>query len=201
MTKWLLLALCVISTLIGIYCFRLSRAAQKVVTAVNGPPVLRVPVDFSKPFTNEFAFRHSVKPFYGTVYLKLEPDPWPKDWTTRDLASEALQKAKGEMRVLSTNGSIVDQRDLNWFYGRFPHAETNDAPLQQFFSGLPLGEYRLLVATTVGVPQLNGVRQELVLRYDLIHERSIAGFFRTVTIVLLLITCVFGVGFFLQLKR
>src|SRR5215213_6319662 len=128
MSKWLLLALSVVSTLLGIYSFRMSRAAQKVVTAVNGPPLLRVPVDFSKPFTNEFVFRQSVKTFYGTMYLKLEPDPWPKDWITRDSASEGLQAAKGNMRVLSTNGLLINECDLDWFYGSIARSESNNAP-------------------------------------------------------------------------
>jgi hypothetical protein len=112
-----------------------------------------------------------------------------------------LQALKGKMRVLSANGSIVAERDLNWLYGGFPHSETNNFPLQGFFGRLPLGKYRLIIATMAGVPELKGARQELIVRYDLIHERSIASVFRTLGIVLLVITCAAGTGFLLLLKR
>src|SRR5687767_3930055 len=114
--NWLLLLPCLVFIPLAAYCFRVSSDAQKVVKAVDGPPLLSAPVDFSKAFTNEFAFRHTVQPFYGTVYLTLRADPWPTNWTSRDDASEQLQAANGEMYVISTNNTPSEKRPLNWFY-------------------------------------------------------------------------------------
>ncbi|HUS35215.1 MAG TPA: hypothetical protein VM680_07695, partial [Verrucomicrobiae bacterium] len=85
--KWLFLALCLLCEALAIYCFRVSSRAQKIVDAVNGPPLFDARVDFSKPFTNEFSFRHTAQPFYGTIYLKLQIDPHPPNWTSADVAS------------------------------------------------------------------------------------------------------------------
>ena len=179
--EWLLLAALLVFASLAVYCFTVSRAAQNVVTAANGPPLLLEPVDFSKPFTNEFAFRHTVQPFYGTTFLTLRANPWPKEWTARDVASEDLQTAKGHLRIISTNNIVVQQRALDWFYWHFSHTEPDAAPLQGV-AKLPLGDYRLIVATTNGVPRLNGVKQQLVLRYDYIHEASIARALRTFSV-------------------
>lgn len=185
---------------LAIYCFLMSRAAQKVVSAVNGPPLLQEEVDFSKPFTNEFTFRHAVQPFYGTMYLTLKADPWPKGWTESYIASEDLKGAKGEMRVLSTNNVLVESAELAWFYSSIARSEPETAPVQEFFGRLPLGDYRLIIATTAAVPQLANTKQALILRYDLIHERTIASVSRNFSIAFGIAALIFA-GAFIWLIR
>src|SRR5688500_17131631 len=107
MLKWLFSGLLLGSIALAIYCHSVSRAAAEVVAAVNGPPLLQEKIDFSKPFTNEFAFRHIVQPFYGTMYLTLKADPWAQGWKTADDAGEDLKEAKGEIRVVSTNNAVI----------------------------------------------------------------------------------------------
>jgi hypothetical protein len=182
--KWLFLAFCLVCEGLAIYCFRVSSRAQKVVDAVNGPPLFDAPVDFSKPFTNDFSFHHTVQPFYGTIYLKLQVDPAPTNWTSADVASERMETAQGELRVISTNSAVVDTRPLKWFYNAIPHSEPNAAPIQGFVGRLPLGDYRLIVATKEGVPDVQSTKQRLILRYDMIHEAVIARVLRRFGFVL-----------------
>jgi len=201
MWKWLFSGLFVISTALAVYCFGLSASAQKVVNAVNGPPVLQVRVDFSKPFTNEFAFRHTAEPFYGTTYLTLKADPCPGNWTNTENACDDLKEAHGQMRVISTNNAVIKRGNLDWFYWMRPRSEPENAPLQGFFPRLPLGDYRLHVETTTAVPQLSGAKQELILRYDYIHESSISHAFRILGVVFAVIAGIGAIGLFWQIKR
>lgn len=189
---WLFLALLVISLAIALYSYRISSAARKVVAAVDGPPLIQADIDFSEPFTNEFVFRHTVKPFYGTVYLSLRANPTPKHWDSSESAGEDLQKARGEMRVLNSQNSVIEKKEMRWLYlDSFRH-RSEIAPFQPFFGRLPLGEYKLVIQTLDPVPQLKGVKQQLILRYDLIHERSIASFFGKITLITASASLVFG---------
>jgi hypothetical protein len=186
---------------LAVYCFLISNAAQKVVSAVDGPPLLQENIDFSKPFTNEFTFHQTVQPFYGTIYLTLRAQPWPKEWTTAGAATEDMQAAQGDLRVYQTNNVLIDERRLDWFYDRIPHSNPETAPLQRFFGRLPPGYYRFAISTAAGVAKLEGVKQQLVLRYDMIHERPIASFFRTLGVILGFAGLITGVTLTLLIKR
>lgn len=183
MMKWVLTTLIVILVGLAAYAAHVSRVAQKVVRAVEGPPLLQADVDFSKPFTNEFNIHHTVKPMYGTIYLTLKVDPWPKEWNDWNMAGEELEEAHGHMRIYGTSNVLADERRLNWFYSSIARAEPKTAPLQGLPGRLPLGEYRLVIATTNGLAKLTGFKQQLVVRYDLIHERTIATVGRNLAII------------------
>ena len=187
MLKWFVAGVFVILVALTVYCFAISRATQKVVAAVDGPPLLRADIDFSKPSTNEFTFRHTVEPFFGTMHLTLEADPWPKEWTERDFSSEALRETKGEMFLYQTNNVLIRNAPLVWFCTHST-TEPKAAPEQTFFGNFPLGEYRLVIKTKAGLPEeLANTNQKLVLRYDLIKERSLASVFKGFSVV-------FGIG-------
>jgi hypothetical protein len=117
MMKWIISGLLLILLALAAYCFSISRGARKVVVAVNGPPLIQQQIDFSKPFTNEFNFHHTVQPLYGMIYLTLKADPWSKHWTNADIASEELREARGQIRIYQSNNVPVNERPLNWFYG------------------------------------------------------------------------------------
>jgi hypothetical protein len=187
MLKWFVSGILVILIGLTVCCFILSKAAQNVVSAVDGPPVLRASVDFSKPFTNDFTFRHTVRPFLGTMHLTLEGDPWPSEWRTLDFLPDALRETEGEMFLYGENNNVpIRSRSLDWHYA--PGAiEPKGAPVQMFFGSFPLGEYRFTIKTKAGVPELASVNQKLVLRYDLIKERSLAPVFSGFSVV-------FGIG-------
>ena len=188
-----LLALALIACLaLAIYCLAFSRRAQRVVDAVDGPPLLRVPIDFSRPFTNEFNIRHTVQPLYGTIYLTLRAEPWPQTWNKEIAAGDDMADAGGWLRVFTKNNELVDEREMNWRYWRWPRGEAVVAPRQGFFGGLPLGEYKVVITTTSEVAVLKGSRQELLLRYEYIHEATIAEAGRKVGLFLLAVCPVLG---------
>jgi hypothetical protein len=204
MLKWLFAIAFVISLVLAVYCFKVSSDAQRVVDAVNGPPLFREKVDFSKAFTNEFSFRHVVRTFYGTMYLTLRAVPRPEGWSEPEDCWEDMKAAKGKMRVISSDKAVVQEGEMNWFYwyiGSVARQESNTVALQDFFGRLPVGDYRLVVSTTAGVPKLENAKQELLLRYDLIHERSIAKAGRSFGIVFVIVACAFAGALVWVVKR
>ena len=201
MLKPLLFIGCVLSAALAVYCFNVSKAAQTIVTAANGPSALHVPIDFSKPFTNEFKFRHTAQPWYGTTYLRLKANPWPESWKDSETAAEDLKAAKGQLCIYSTNNALVQALDLDWFYWRSFRFEPRTFPLQQFFTRLPLGDYRLVILTTAPVPQLSGAKQELIVRYDYIHEASIANALQFFGFLFVVTASASGAAFLWKVKR
>jgi hypothetical protein len=191
----------IMAVLVGLslYFFGVSRNAQKAVDAAYGPPLFQEKVDFSKPFTNEFNYKHTVQPFYGMMYLMVSAEPWPTNWSDEQSAGESLRRAKGEMLVYEgTNKVPIGRSEINWFYPRLPSIERKDSALEKYYGSLPLGDYRLVIKTKEGVPELSGRKQELALRYDLIHEVSLADAFRKIGIFFLIVNALVG-GFFVCL--
>jgi hypothetical protein len=204
MLKWLFGIGFVISLGLAVLCFKESSRMQGIVDAVNGPPLFRASVDFSKAFTNEFSFRQSVQPIYGTMYLALSAEPRPKGWSAPEDSWEEMKGAYGTMRVVSTNNVVVEEREMDWHpyhAGMMGRSETNAVGVQNFFGRLPLGDYRLVLKTTQGVLKLENTKQELVLRYDMIHEGPIARAARFLGIVFAVVACGFAGAWVWVIKR
>ena len=204
MLKWVFAIAFIISLGLAIYCFKESSRMQRIVDAVNGPPLFRESVEFSRAFRKEFSFRQSVQPIYGTMYLALSAEPRPRGWSAPEDCWEELKEAKGMMRVVSANDVVVKEGEMDWHpyhAGMMGRSETNAVGVQNFFGRLPLGDYRLVVETTEGVPKLENTKQELVLRYDMIHEGPLAGVARFLGIVFAIVACGFASALVWALKR
>ncbi len=167
--------LAIILFVVAVYFLQLYSRVDKILTSVANGPIVRQSVDFSKTNVYEIPLKHTCNPLYGTSCLILKTTPTPSEWKSQNDSYDAMKKMVATMSLKDTQGRMVREGELKWFYW-YGFRSEDFYPRAQFFTEFPEGEYSLSIKVVSGVAALAGLQQELTIEYGVIHERSIRVF-------------------------